>query len=1546
MNPLLQRSEGSIGPRRHVAKLPPIDPRPIAAALTSIKFQLVGNRENGNLEIAEILNHVLAPWRVTFSDEMGQESAHPQHARFSITHAVTDVQGNVVIGFANDFYQQFEDMSDQEWADFTNVIASLIVHEFTHRSQINAIREKHPNEYEAQNAMRSMEADPSSQFKYYSNPHEIAAFARTIVQELRAVNYDDDMILTLLRDTNKMRDNAADSDQLWIYWDLFGQDDPVFKELLGQIYKVVQSKTALHKQTPNRDETFVEETNGYVNQPERVKGTQSFIPLELMMPEEFGIESKKAASSGCWEHPDNPQSACKECQIIERRTRIEKTRKTQKAPKPGDLNYRPPKIGATRPKIQGQRWIYHPNFGVFATTAKSVEDTHVDLIEETMGHNMTFGRAYDSIDRGYALINPEAKEIQFYTAGDNSKFMDQSVLDFYKKKFPRFTLKEPEYSKAMHASKQVDAKMQMSYKKANVQACLPASAKSKIMTVAKQMIPDEDLGPDGREDDPHITVKFGVEEDLNKLNWAVGEQAPFTVTLGKCHVFTAQGGGGSPIVAEAHAPELHVLHELVDSAIGNRKDDFTYNPHVTIAFVKPELAQKYEGSDLCAGITFSVGSVVLSQSDGQRHGVPFGQKIAATSLPFEILEKGVSRDEALLLTVPLTDIDIDARVYNLDVVAGKGTWSKGPVDLYYNTRNKQLLVEDGMHRIVEAHRAGKKSIRARVAAGSDSMVLNVPLEERFDWSTENASDIVVDVERMVRPPKTAAEQTLHLYHGTTEKFDKLKAVQYLTTDKQTAIDWAKIRGHQRGKEDIWLYEFNVPENLVSFQGQDPDTDKTVYFYRSKEELTPTKIIKTATVSDIKDIDRELQRVAFGNVVALQLKNGLIRVMDNHYDVIKPKDVDPVVLYLWLVDLPDNLSLQKFGEEWKKFLTQKIASTRRPLLHYLQEATPEMAAEAQKIYDSWEQDENGEDPENGIGGICDEIANAITGVIYDKVPIECSVTEGGQPGDDHAYVIVYMDNEFGKEVYAVDIPHGVYETGGGYSWKKIPDVKFKASDVEIGALDIDPAELAKESSKTAALEPDLIDTDPRVEFNKMFDYMNSLGWRGRNPWYPEKYPFYAIRLYSDGWKWFRWDKSLAQGNNLADLKAFLSKYDLKALRSEPVGKTLEAQPVLKKLQGAKIAKEWGDKWLRWVDLPDGAVLGRPGEWHMDILERLGLPTAGPAFDKVPRGSAEVDHSNKTIMLRGYKDQFPSNAVWDAIHKRYPGFTIKEMALSVTAEKRPAFVKDPRSWNDVLVTANKKLEDVEEEFEKEAGLWQKALLPGALALGLMNPPAAQPSITPPHPHIEQKMPQVEDPLDPLVKAIARAEGAHPERHNPGNLVDFNTGVIKTFKSDAEGTAALKKQLREIADGSHPRIKPHHTLREAGLIYSNGDPNWAHNVASIMRVSQDIPIGKLIRGEYKAKAHHATFAKRSFKIEVPKASRDHFWDEPPAGNIEFWAFRHPVICLPGEKVVFTFDGFPVAETVVLKTEGPGKTECQQTGKYKDHHKVFWNPSQFRSL
>lgn len=112
---------------------------------------------------------------------------------------------------------------------------------------------------------------------------------------------------------------------------------------------------------------------------------------------------------------------------------------------------------------------------------------------------------------------------------------------------------------------------------------------------------------------------------------------------------------------------------------------------------------------------------------------------------------------------------------------------------------------------------------------------------------------------------------------------------------------------------------------------------------------------------------------------------------------------------------------------------------------------EMVKVAQEQYDAWKQDHNGQNDELGSGGICHLIADDLINVLYrhkiENVQSVCSNYE------QHVYVV----GQFKEGIYEIDIPYDVYETGGGYTWKKIPDVKFSRNDIVISRLSSDPSE---------------------------------------------------------------------------------------------------------------------------------------------------------------------------------------------------------------------------------------------------------------------------------------------------------------------------------------------------------------------------------------------------------------------------------------------------------------------------------------------------------
>jgi hypothetical protein len=107
----------------------------------------------------------------------------------------------------------------------------------------------------------------------------------------------------------------------------------------------------------------------------------------------------------------------------------------------------------------------------------------------------------------------------------------------------------------------------------------------------------------------------------------------------------------------------------------------------------------------------------------------------------------------------------------------------------------------------------------------------------------------------------------------------------------------------------------------------------------------------------------------------------------------------------------------------------------------------MAAAAQAVVDAWAQDDDGFDEDFGAGGICDEVSSALASVIASCLD-GAEISEGGHDGDDHAWLIVADAGE----AAGVDIPPGVYETGGGYNWRKIKDAVIRPEDVAIWKLD--------------------------------------------------------------------------------------------------------------------------------------------------------------------------------------------------------------------------------------------------------------------------------------------------------------------------------------------------------------------------------------------------------------------------------------------------------------------------------------------------------------
>lgn len=146
----------------------------------------------------------------------------------------------------------------------------------------------------------------------------------------------------------------------------------------------------------------------------------------------------------------------------------------------------------------------------------------------------------------------------------------------------------------------------------------------------------------------------------------------------------------------------------------------------------------------------------------------------------------------------------------------------------------------------------------------------------------------------------------------------------------------------------------------------------------------------------------------------------------------------------------------------------------PSIKVVERLRKELAKAAQKPYDEWNQDENGEDAVFGTGGICDAIVEEMLNVLGRN---SFDVNNFFDQYEHHTMALVRAR----EGVFSVDIPHRLYESGGFYRWTKKPGVKFTGQDVVVEKLSDDPADFDQyiEGSIVASTSQDWVITVPKT-----------------------------------------------------------------------------------------------------------------------------------------------------------------------------------------------------------------------------------------------------------------------------------------------------------------------------------------------------------------------------------------------------------------------------------------------------------------------------------
>jgi 2'-5' RNA ligase len=134
-------------------------------------------------------------------------------------------------------------------------------------------------------------------------------------------------------------------------------------------------------------------------------------------------------------------------------------------------------------------------------------------------------------------------------------------------------------------------------------------------------IPDKELATDGRETNPHCTLRFGLHSlDPTPVLRSVAELGTLQFVPGRLGVFKGDQYDVLYVSCE-NAHDWTRWHRAVEHLPHTDTHD-RYVPHVTLAYLRPGKGKEYLGRDDLAGEPLSVPSVVYATPDGREERCP------------------------------------------------------------------------------------------------------------------------------------------------------------------------------------------------------------------------------------------------------------------------------------------------------------------------------------------------------------------------------------------------------------------------------------------------------------------------------------------------------------------------------------------------------------------------------------------------------------------------------------------------------------------------------------------------------------------------------------------------------------------------------------------------------------------------------------------------------------------------------------------------------------------------------------------------------------
>ena len=147
-------------------------------------------------------------------------------------------------------------------------------------------------------------------------------------------------------------------------------------------------------------------------------------------------------------------------------------------------------------------------------------------------------------------------------------------------------------------------------------APLPEQQAAAVLALGRR-IPDDQLAADGRETEPHVTIKYGIGADDPEAVRAIVEASPpIKIGFGSASVFARDEY--DVLKFDVWSEGLQRLNDAIDRAVPHVDTHDWYQPHATVAYLKPGTGQLYAGDKSLDGQEAVIDRVVFSDRAGRK----------------------------------------------------------------------------------------------------------------------------------------------------------------------------------------------------------------------------------------------------------------------------------------------------------------------------------------------------------------------------------------------------------------------------------------------------------------------------------------------------------------------------------------------------------------------------------------------------------------------------------------------------------------------------------------------------------------------------------------------------------------------------------------------------------------------------------------------------------------------------------------------------------------------------------------------------------------